>query len=128
MERAIKHRGGVFRHEVAAAGGWGDPLERDPGIVLRDVRNELVSLASARADYGVVFAGNPLAVDVPATRALREQLRRTRNWPQTPNISRESPDLAATAERYDPRTSWPLISPALLAAVWMLMYHLPLSS
>jgi len=76
----------------------------------------------------VVFAGNPLAVDEAATRALPEQLRRTRNWPQTPNISWEPSDLAADAERYDPRTSWPLISPALLAAVWMLMYHLPLSS
>jgi len=98
MEHAIKHRRDVFRHDVAGAGGWGDPLERDPGIVLRDVRNELVSLASARADYGVVFAGNPLAVDVPATRALREQLRRTRNWPQTPDISWEPPELAVAAE------------------------------
>jgi N-methylhydantoinase B len=62
-------RGDVFRHEVAGAGGWGDPLERDPAMVLRDVRNELVSLASARADYGVVLAGNPLAVDDAAARA-----------------------------------------------------------
>ena len=23
--------GAVFRHEVAGGGGWGDPLERDPG-------------------------------------------------------------------------------------------------
>jgi N-methylhydantoinase B len=91
-------RGDVFRHEVAGAGGWGDPLERDPAMVLRDVRNELVSLASARADYGVVLAENPLAVDAAATRALREQLRRTRNWPQTPDISWEPPDLAVAAE------------------------------
>ena len=28
-------RGDVFRHEVAGAGGWGDPLERDPAMVLR---------------------------------------------------------------------------------------------
>ena len=38
-------RGDVFRHEVAGAGGWGDPLERDPALVLRDVRNEFVSRA-----------------------------------------------------------------------------------
>ena len=38
-------RGDTFRHEVAGAGGWGDPLERDPAMVLRDVRNELVSLS-----------------------------------------------------------------------------------
>jgi N-methylhydantoinase B len=90
-------RGDVFRHEVAGAGGWGDPLERDPAMVLRDVRNELVSLALARADYGVVFTGSPLAVDAEATRGLRERLRRMRNWLQTPTIS-WGPDLAVAAE------------------------------
>jgi N-methylhydantoinase B len=90
--------GDVFRHEVAGAGGWGDPLERDPAMVLRDVRNELVSLASARADYGVVLAGDPLAADEAATRALRERLRHARNWPRTPDISWELPDLAHAAE------------------------------
>ena len=59
--------GDVFRYEMAGAGGWGDPLERDPAMVLRDVRNELVSLTAAHADYGVVFRGKPLAVDEAAT-------------------------------------------------------------
>ena len=39
----------------AGAGGWGDPLERDPAAVLRDVRNELLSAENARNDYGVVI-------------------------------------------------------------------------
>ena len=91
-------RGEVFRHEVAGAGGWGDPLKRDPPMVLRDVRNELVSLASARADYGVVLAGEPLAIDEVATCALREALRRTRNWPRAPAISWEPPSMAMAAE------------------------------
>src|SRR5258707_123707 len=30
-------RGDTFRHEVAGAGGWGDPLEPDPAMVFRDV-------------------------------------------------------------------------------------------
>ena len=91
-------RGDVFRHEVAGAGGWGDPLDRDPALVLRDVRNELVSLASARADYGVVLVGKPLVVDEAATRALRERLRLRRNWRQTPAISWEPPVTAMAAE------------------------------
>jgi N-methylhydantoinase B len=91
-------RGDVFRHEVAGAGGWGDPLEREPAMVLRDVRNELVSLEGARADYGVALAGEPLVVDDAATRVLRERVRRERNWPQTPAISWGPPDLAAAAE------------------------------
>jgi N-methylhydantoinase B len=69
-------RGDVFRHEVAGGGGWGDPLERDPALVLRDVLNEFVSPRAARDDYGVVlFAGPPPAVDAPATAALRQRLR-----------------------------------------------------
>jgi N-methylhydantoinase B len=91
-------RGDVFRHEVAGAGGWGDPLERDPTMVLRDVRNDFVSLAAAHTDYGVVLAGKPLAVDKAATRALRERLRRTRNWAQTPAVSWVSSGLAVAAE------------------------------
>ena len=31
-------RGDVFRHVLAGAGGWGDPLERDPAPCLKDVR------------------------------------------------------------------------------------------
>ena len=46
--------GDVFRHELAGAGGWGDPLERDPQAVLRDLRNELIGEARARDDYGVI--------------------------------------------------------------------------
>ena len=41
-------RGDVFRHVLAGGGGWGDPLERDPAAVLRDVRNEFLSPAKAR--------------------------------------------------------------------------------
>ena len=48
-------RGDVFRHVLAGAGGWGDPLERDVAAVLRDVRNELLSPEKAEADYGVVI-------------------------------------------------------------------------
>ena len=47
-------RGDIFRHVLAGAGGWGDPLERDPAAVLKDVRNELLSAGKAMADYGVV--------------------------------------------------------------------------
>jgi N-methylhydantoinase B len=47
-------RGDVFRHEIAGGGGWGDPLERDPNAVLRDVRHGLVSPQAAAQEYGVV--------------------------------------------------------------------------
>ena len=91
-------RGDVFRHEVAGAGGWGDPLERDPAMVLRDVRNELVSPAAARADYGVVLTQNLLAVDEAATRVLRGHLRHLRDWRQIPAISWQPSAIALAAE------------------------------
>ena len=53
---------------------------------------------AARADYGVVLAEKPLAVDEAATRALRERQRRARNWPQTPVISWEPSDTEMAAE------------------------------
>jgi hypothetical protein len=56
-------KGDVFRHILAGAGGWGDPLERDPAQVLKDVRNELLSPAKARADYGVVVDTQTWTVD-----------------------------------------------------------------
>ncbi len=77
-------KGDVFRHEVAGAGGWGDPLERDPALVLRDVLNEFVSERSAREDYGVVLAGLPFSIDAAATTSLRQRQRAARNWQDMP--------------------------------------------
>lgn len=82
-------RDDVFYHELAGAGGWGDPLERDPAAVLRDVRNEFVGSASARDDYGVVIDGD--AVDGPATERLRAELRARRGWTGTPDVLWEDP-------------------------------------
>jgi N-methylhydantoinase B len=64
----------VFR--TAAAGGWGDPLERPAELVARDVSRALVSEEAARRDYGVVLDGE--RVDEAATAELRERLRSER--------------------------------------------------
>jgi N-methylhydantoinase B len=81
------HEGDVFRHEVAGAGGYGDPLERDPAAVARDVLNEVVSRAAARADYGVVIDGRG-QVEPEATLRLRVEQRRTRGWNAIPIVTR----------------------------------------
>ena len=77
-------KGDLFRHEVAGAGGWGDPLERDPALVLQDVLNDFVSERAAREDYGVVLAGAPLMVNKAATIALRQRMRAARTSAETP--------------------------------------------
>jgi N-methylhydantoinase B len=79
-------RGEVFRHELAGAGGWGDPLERDPDAVLKDVRNELISLAAAANDYGVVVDTHHWKIDVAATQRLRAEIRAARGWSEVPKV------------------------------------------
>ena len=74
-------KGDVFRYVLAGGGGWGDPLERDPLAVLRDVRNELVSERSARDEYGVVVDTQGWTVDGPATDARRAELCAARKAP-----------------------------------------------
>lgn len=69
--------GVVFRYLTNGAGGCGDPFARDPQRVLRDVRNEYVSVEAAQRLYGVVVTGDVqrdpegLAIDEAATRRLR---------------------------------------------------------
>jgi N-methylhydantoinase B len=78
-------KGDLFRHEVAGAGGWGDPLDRDSALVLTDLRNDFVSERAAREDYGVVLAGE--TVDEAGTVTLRRQMRNARNWDEPPTYS-----------------------------------------
>jgi len=65
--------GDVVSWRTAGAGGYGNPLHRDPDAVLRDVVAGFVSIDGARRDYGVVIAGNPHAVDAAATGSLRAE-------------------------------------------------------
>jgi N-methylhydantoinase B len=60
--------------ETAGAGGVGDPLERNPDAVARDVRWSLVSPEAAENEHGVVLAGDG-SVDASATEARREEIR-----------------------------------------------------
>lgn len=60
-----------------AGGGWGDPTERDPDSVARDVRDGIVSTEQASAVYGVVFTKSEL--DREATAARRAAVRAARS-------------------------------------------------
>jgi N-methylhydantoinase B len=48
-------RGDVLRGELPGAGGWGDPKQRDPALVLEDVRQGKVSVERALSVYGVTI-------------------------------------------------------------------------
>jgi N-methylhydantoinase B len=72
-----------IRGVEAGGGGYGDPLERDPHAVLRDVLERWVTREAAREVYGVVLvdvgagALQP-SLDLVATDSLRDELRRRR--------------------------------------------------
>ncbi len=59
----------------AGGGGFGDPLTRDPQLVLEDVIDGYITTDFAIAQYGVVIDPVALAIDREATRQLRSGLQ-----------------------------------------------------
>jgi N-methylhydantoinase B len=72
--------GDVVSFQQSGAGGYGDPLDREPARVLDDVLDDYVSVQAAREEYGVVIAGKgtALRVDAAATERLRARMRLAR--------------------------------------------------
>lgn len=66
-------KGQAIRHTTAAAGGYGDPLRRDPELVLADVIDGKVTPEGAQRDYGVVVRRAPWRVDIEATTSMRKK-------------------------------------------------------
>jgi N-methylhydantoinase B len=69
--------GEVIRIRTTGGGGWGDPLEREPELVVRDVVWRKVSPGAALTEYGVVLTGSleddTLGYDEQATAAARAE-------------------------------------------------------
>jgi N-methylhydantoinase B len=76
-------------------GGWGDPLERDPALVLADVKRVLATVEGAR-DYGVVITDG--SVDEAATKALRDQMRSERDEITTFNFGPGIEEIRSTCK------------------------------
>jgi N-methylhydantoinase B len=68
------HCGDVLRVMTSGGGGWGNPAERDPLQVLQDVKDGLVSLQSACADYGVVIEPETWKIDWRQTQEHRRAM------------------------------------------------------
>jgi N-methylhydantoinase B len=61
-----------------SGGGYGDPLDRDPEAVLKDLKMNAISLKTVEGVYGVVPKPNEMAIDFEATRRKRELIREAR--------------------------------------------------
>jgi N-methylhydantoinase B len=77
--------GDIVTIDAAGGGGCGNPLEREPEKVERDVMEGYVSVERAREDYGVIIDPKTLMLDKEGTRKLRETLRRTNPPPPFPS-------------------------------------------
>jgi N-methylhydantoinase B len=67
--------GDLVTVRTPGGGGYGDPLGREPALVLSDVVRGYVTAEDAERDYGVVLAGDPLTLDRAATERLRAARR-----------------------------------------------------
>ncbi len=71
----------LWANATGAAGGWGDPLERSPELVLKDLNDGSIAADFACALYGIVAvrdARGEWTLDAPATDARRAAIRRRR--------------------------------------------------
>jgi len=65
--------GEVVSYRTCGGGGYGSPLERDPALVLCDVREGKVSLERAAVVYGVVIDRDAWTVNEAETRRARSR-------------------------------------------------------
>ncbi len=96
-------RGDVFAYTFQGGGGYGDPLQRDPARVARDVEDGYVSARSAAEHYGVVFKNGSSVPDLAATEATRVAIRRDRLGGRSPSAAVQrndplAPDLRISSD------------------------------
>ncbi len=65
--------GDVIHHVVGGTAGYGNPRERDPQVVLEEVREGKLTIGAARSQYGVAIDPQGLAVDEVQTALLRSR-------------------------------------------------------
>ena len=67
--------GDTITISVPNSGGYGDPLEREPALVLSDVLDGFTTVDLAHENYAVVIDRKTLALDSGATELLRAERR-----------------------------------------------------
>ena len=83
-------------------GGYGDPIDRDPKLVIADVQAGLVSDSAARGIYGVVVQGD--RVDESATNERRAAIRAERLGRAAETWQRDVPRTGMRISEYLQRT------------------------
>lgn len=62
----------TFLTQSPGGGGYGDPRQRDPNLVLRDWRDGIISTHTMRSVYGVAASSDGRSIDTTETARLRQ--------------------------------------------------------
>jgi N-methylhydantoinase B len=71
---AVVRKGDRVLIRCAGSGGYGDPLEREPERVLKDVIDGYITAKAARELYGVALSSDNRRIDATSTAALRQRM------------------------------------------------------
>jgi N-methylhydantoinase B len=80
FDHFVMNPGDMFVMRTGGGGGWGNPFERDPERVRRDVGSSLLTVQQAREWYGVVVEGTPPRLNIELTEALRTDAQPFDSW------------------------------------------------
>ena len=78
LQFELAQEGELYMITQGSGGGYGDVLERDPDLVIKDIEAGYISDNTARKIYYVVYDSETLAIDVAATEKARERERAAR--------------------------------------------------
>ncbi len=104
-------QGDKLHYITWGGGGWGDPLDRDPALVGKEITQGLVSAEGAKS-YGVV-ASTSGVIDSAATDALRAKMRAER--PANDSVFNYGPDIETLRKNCVAETGLP----APIQPVWV---------
>ena len=102
----------LLEWQTWGGGGLGDPITRPAQTVALEVKRKLVTVAGAKANYGVVIHPETLELDVTATETLRADIEKAEAGREAPLYDRGGTmeDLVAWCKEetgFDaPRPQW----------------------
>lgn len=67
-------KGDIVSIRSGGGAGWGNPLERNPNLVLKDYKDGLISIENAKSIYGVFINLKKLEVDLEKTKKVRAEI------------------------------------------------------
>lgn len=79
LSNFILKKGDIVSIRSGGGGGWGNPLERDPYLVLKDYKDGVINIETTKNTYGVIIDIDNLVVVLDETEKLRLEMKRNKS-------------------------------------------------